>query len=631
MSFIYMFRLFFASLLIAISGASFATLAQIGQRDLVTTEQIRAELIAHAPQGVSIGRPVWVGLRIAHQPEWHTYWKNPGDSGLPTVLEFKLPTGVSAGEIAWPTPHKIRIGTLVNYGYEGAIMLAVPLTIGPDFKPEVLSTALDVGLKASWLVCRKECIPQEGDFSLKIPLKSSTAFHAVDFETGLSTLPAVLTGESQAEVEARTLKVSVNGLPAGLRNKTLEFFAEVSEVVENAAPWTQMWNGDVWTARVPLAAQRSQSPTILPFVLAFQGQGYRTEAHVLGQWPAATVVADVSPALSSALQANANTLPEKPALGLMMALLGALLGGLILNLMPCVFPILAIKVLAFTRHAGSRCAHRVDGVAYTIGVVTSFLALGMVMLALRSAGEQLGWGFQLQLPAVIAGLAVLFTIVGLNMVGLFEFGNMLPNRLATIESKHPAVNAFLSGVLAVAIASPCTAPFMGASLGLAVTLPAAEALLVFAGIGIGMATPYLMASLLPGLANWLPRPGPWMDVFRKLMAFPLFATVVWLVWVLGQQSGIDGAGALLAILVVLAAVLWATSLAAGTTRRIVTATTVSCLVLSLWAFGAQVVTPIEAARVTGAPAEWQAWEPGKVEQLMAAGQPVFLDFTAAWC
>src|SRR6185436_18492845 len=209
------------------------------------------------------------------------------------------------------------------------------------------------------------------------------------------------------------------------------------------------------------------------------------------------------------------------------------------NLMPCVFPVLAIKVVGFAKHADDRRGHRIAGLAYTAGVVVSLLALGALFLGLRAAGEQLGWGFQLQSPAVVAALAALFTLIGLNLAGVFEFGAWLPSSVASLEARHPVLNSFLTGVLAVAIASPCTAPFMGASLGFAIGLPAVEALLIFAVLGLGMALPYLLASWLPAVARLLPRPGAWMEVFRRVMAFPMFATVAWLVWVLGQQSGID--------------------------------------------------------------------------------------------
>ena len=630
-------RLPFAVLLTAclsfVSGAH----AQTTPKNVVTTERVRAELMAHAPDGVEPGKQVWVGLQIAHQPEWHTYWKNSGDSGLPTMLTWTLPAGVTAGEIAWPVPRKIPVGNLANYGYEGKLLLPVPLTISPQFKPSLLGGDLEVKLKADWLVCRKECVPEEGSFVLKIPVRSTTAMNRDVFEAAFQAQPRPVLGstggiipDSQVQIDGNAIRLTVHGLPVQLRGKTLELFPETPEVIETAAPYTQAWNGAAWTATVPLSAQRSGSPSVMPVVLADGAQAYRAELKVLGQWPNVTAAAAVSPALEEALRSNAGAAPAAPSIGFFAALLGALLGGMILNLMPCVFPVLAIKVVGFTRHADDRRGHRISGLAYTAGVVLSFIALGALVLGLRAAGQQLGWGFQLQSPAVVATLAALFTVIGLNLAGLFEFGAFLPSSLATLESRHPVGNSFLSGVLSVAIASPCTAPFMGASVGLAIGLPAVQALMIFAAVGVGMALPYLAASLVPAVARMLPRPGAWMDVFRKLMAFPMFATVAWLVWVLGQQSGIDGAGALLALLVALAMVLWAFTLR-GRARGIVSAISVASLALLTWSIGPSVTRAQAAAPIAANAAGWQAWEPGRVDQLLATGQPVFVDFTAAWC
>ncbi len=613
---------------------------------VVTTERVRAELMAHAPQGVVVNsddkitpNTVWVGLQLAHQPQWHTYWKNAGDSGLPTQLQWSLPVGVMAGDIAWPVPQKIRIGSLANYGYEGTVLLAVPLTITPAFKPSPLNKGLDIKLKAQWLVCKLECIPEEGEFSLNIPTNVSTAINSAAFAAALAAQPKPLTGTSQVAVKESSIAVTVTGLPVALQGKTLEIYPETSEVIDTAATPAQAWQGDVWTANVPLSSQRGQSPTVMPLVLKVGDQAWRTEAVVQGAWPAVAAAATVSPALTAALAANQNASLTAPAanLTLFAALLGALLGGLILNLMPCVFPILAIKVVGFTHHVTrhDRAAHRSNGLAYLAGVVTSFVALGVLVLSLRAAGEQLGWGFQLQNPAVVAGLAVLFTVIGMNLAGLFEFGHVLPSGVVSARAKHPVIDSFLSGVLAVAIASPCTAPFMGVSLGFALGLPATQALLIFAMLGVGMALPYVAASFIPAVARMLPRPGVWMDTFKKFMAFPMFATVVWLVWVLGQQSGIDGAGALLILLVMLCMVLWAFTLA-GRARLVVAVISIAALTYLILDIGQNVIkiadTPsAQAASSSETGERWQAWEPGRVDQILATGRPVFVDFTAAWC
>ncbi|WP_460546977.1 protein-disulfide reductase DsbD family protein [Comamonas piscis] len=619
------------------SGAS----SSPASSNVVTTPRVRAELVALAPQGIEPGKTIDLGLLLDHQPDWHTYWVNPGDSGLPTQLQWQLPPSWDAGEIAWPTPHPIRIGSLVNYGYEGQVLLPVTVQIPSTFSADARDVT--VRLHANWLICRVECIPEEGQFSLTIPTHSSTALLADTFAKARAQAPVALPGNSQASVDGETLKLRVSGLPAALQGQSLQVLSEspdtLHHAMEDGKDFSQQWDGADWTAVVPLSANRGQTPDDLPLVLTTKAHtavdgavGWRAVAPISGQWQAAAV-AQVSPELAAALAKNAQTSAPNPppASGsLWLAVLGALIGGLILNLMPCVFPILALKVLGFTTHGSQLREQRHAGLAYTAGVVLSFLALGALLLALRSAGQQLGWGFQLQSPLVIAALAALFTVIGLNLAGMFEFGNFVPSSLAGKQAKSPTTNAFLSGVLAVAIASPCTAPFMGASMGLAVSLPAAEALLVFAALGLGMAAPYLLASWIPAVVRWLPRPGAWMDTFRRAMAFPMFATVVWLVWVLGQQSGIDGAATLLALLVLLAALVWALGLQGRARWGFAVLSLAGGLYLAT-AMGHNLTTPAPAPGQQASGALWQPWSAQKVGEINATGKPVFVDFTAAWC
>lgn len=616
---------------------------------VVKTAQVRAELLVHAPEGVAAGRPLWLGLQLQHAPGWHSYWKNAGDSGLPTELRWTLPAGASAGEIAWPTPHKFPLGELANYGYDGTVLLPVPVTVTPEFR----GSELELALHASWLVCRQECIPEEGRFQLRVPVQGSTAQHASNFQQAWDAAPRTQPANgSRLRPDEKSLQVSLEGLPSAWRGQTLEIFPETVGLITPGAPWTQSWEGARWIASLPLSPDRSAGPTLVPLVVALAGNGdrpagVRLEVPVDGAWPAAAQRSEVPEALKQALAQipPAAQIQPPPAagaaggIGLWAALLGALTGGLILNLMPCVFPVLAIKVMAFARHADDRRAHRQAGLAYTAGVLLSFLALGGLLLALRAAGEQLGWGFQLQNPVVVAGLAMLFTVIGLNLAGLFEFGRMLPASLAGLQLRHPLADAFLTGVLAVAVASPCTAPFMGASLGLAIGLPTAQALAVFVAIGIGMALPYLAASLSPWVAHALPRPGAWMETLRQFMAFPMLATVVWLLWVLGQQTGIDGAATLLLALLLLAWLAWALT-RRGRTRTLLAPLVLAGLVTLLWQAGNRIWTPqpqtqamtgTAAANLPTTDRKWHAWTPERMASLQTAGTPVFVDYTAAWC
>ena len=625
----------------------------------VLTSEVKAELVAHAPQGVQAGQPVWLGLVIQHQPHWHTYWKNPGDSGLPTTLQWQLSGQVVAGDIQWPTPKKLPIGPLMNFGYEGTLLLPVPLTVPAGFGAKTL----DVKLHAEWLVCKDVCIPQSGEFALSLPAQASTASHAALFNAAFVATPKVMAGvNAKATVEGQEFVVQVAGLPAhfaNLQGKALALLPEISGVLANAGQPASAWAGNVWTTRIALDPQRSEAPKALPGVLLAQGltAGLLLTIDVTTPWPAAAAPPPPLPSLGDARVTSATATdtpldiaPQTAPMGLPLALLFALLGGALLNLMPCVFPVLSLKVLGFASQAHDRKALLAGGLAYTTGVVISFVGLAALLLALRAGGEQLGWGFQLQSPVVVALLAGLFTLIGLNLAGVFEVGSVLPGDVASARASHPLMDHALTGVLAVAVAAPCTAPFMGASLGLALTLPLASALSVFVALGLGMALPYLLASAWPALARALPRPGVWMAHFKVLMAFPMFATVVWLVWVLGQQVGIDGAAALLAVLVMLSMAAWAWgSQALGLkARRGFGWASIALLGLSLfWAAPMLVMgdaaplsesTTAATVALASTPtskvnsgADWQTWSPARVAELRSQGRPVLVDFTAAWC
>ena len=451
---------------------------------VVRTAEVRAELLAHAPQGVLPGQPIWLGLQLEHAPDWHTYWKNPGDSGAATTLDWRLPQGVSAGEIDWPAPHRLPIGPLVNYGYEGKVLLVAPLFLPVGYS----ARTVDIALRADWLVCKVECLPQSGDFQISLSTGATPlAVHRQAFDAASAARPAAITAAAQARVE--------DGDAAAGRDRTSRSRCAACRRrsspkcrVSSSLPHRSHRIGPATPgpAACRFAMQRSASPRHLAVVLRFADRpAVRLDAPVAGEWPAgarrpAGSIATAGP--SGAADAALDAGVESGRLGFGLALLAALAGGVLLNLMPCVFPVLSLKVLGFARHAGERRRLLAGALAYAAGVLLSFLVLGAVLLALRAAGEQLGWGFQLQSPAMVAGLALLFTMIGLNLAGVFELGSILPAGWLDLQARHPTVEAFMSGVLAVAVASPCTAPFMGAALGLALALPATEALAVFAAL-----------------------------------------------------------------------------------------------------------------------------------------------------
>jgi len=629
------------------AGTAWAQLMVSAKSAVVSTPQVRAELVAHAPDGVQTGKTFWLGLQLQHAREWHTYWRNPGDSGLPTQLEFILPPGLEVGPVIWPLPKKLSAGTLTNYGFDGDALLAVAVKVTSAYRAPS-NGQLPVQLHANWLVCRLECIPQEGDFALQLPTQSSFANHAKAFTSLIEQRATQLaTPQKAARFDGDFLVAAVEGLPAAWVGQKLSIFPTEPELLESStdqhALAEQSWQGSTWSVRLPVSTARNDSPTKLGWLLVSQvtgesRQGVELVLPVSGAWPSPTAKAyaeDSASKLASTATPSANI---DGAFGFMLALAGALLGGLILNAMPCVLPILAIKVLGFAQHGASKHLRRLTGVAYTVGVVASFLALGSAVLVLRTMGEQLGWGFQLQTPAVVAALAVLFTLIALNLWDVFSLGNVLPTNLASLQSRHPVVDALLSGVLAVAVASPCTAPFMGASLGVAMTMPTWQALSVFACMGLGLAMPFLLASWVPAVAQALPKPGMWMVNLRHALAFPMLATVIWLLWVFGLQTSVTQVMLLLGGLLVVALTVWACRFRTALARAI----QVSGLLAIVW-IGLEVLASPSATPQTQAPSTtvrtatqasgdpWQHWTATAVQTELAQGHAVFVDFTAAWC
>lgn len=600
----------------------------------IKTEQVVAELLVHAPEGVSPGKAVWFGLLIKHRPHWHSYWKNPGDSGLPTRLSWELPRGIEVGDIAWPVPQRLPIGPMVNYGYEGDVLLAVPVRIADDFTPG----SKEVVLQADWLVCKEVCIPESGRFNIPLTASPQSA-HTRLFDAAKASVPADHAAPSDGRFEPLGfLSTVVKNLPATWAGRSIEVFPEDAGVFDHAAAAQIAWNASELTVRVPLSAQRVESPKALHLVLRpaddpGRNEGLRVSVGIAGAWPANAEVEGALAKSPEPVKASGTT--SAGSTSIWAALLLAFGGGLLLNLMPCVFPVLSLKVLGFANHHGSNRQLRIGGLAYTAGVVLSFLALAGLLLGLRASGSQLGWGFQLQSPEFVAALALLFTLIGLNLLGFLQFNAVLPGNLAAARAKNPALDSALTGVLAVAVASPCTAPFMGVALGVALTQPAAQALSVFASLGFGMAAPYLAATFWPGLGRLLPRPGAWMRHFKMLMAFPMFATVVWLMWVLGQQVGIDGVTGLLGVLLAIALLAWVWATPdfgprSGPAFRV--GSVLVCVAALVWAAPALREQSVGVSSGAMSQGEgWQTWSPEAVKEATVQGRPVFVDFTAAWC
>jgi thiol:disulfide interchange protein DsbD len=587
----------------------------------VRTEHVEAELVAETAT-IAAGQPFTVALRLKMDPEWHTYWRNPGDSGLPTTLAWTLPPGFQAGDIQWPAPKALPIGPLMNYGFENEVLL--PVEVRP---PAGLNAGSSVTLRAraNWLVCREVCIPESADLALTLPVAAAASGNT-PWSAGIAAtrdaLPRAPDGwrASAHRGPDGRVTLALDGAAAAAWRSAF-FFPHAEGRLEPAGAQPLM--------RFERGAQLALPPAKQPVgvferadgVLVTQGPDGASRAYLI-ETP---VVTAALPDLGTARGVAGG----EPALGFAVALLFAFGGGLILNLMPCVFPVLSIKVVGAVRQAhGARREQFLHGLLFAAGVLAAFLALAGALLALRAGGAQLGWGFQLQSPATVAALAALFFLLGLNLSGVFEFSL---GATGVPQSAHPHVNTFLGGVLAAVVASPCTAPFMGAAMGYAVTQPAAVALAIFAALALGMSLPFVLLCAYPAWLKRLPKPGPWLACFRQALAFPLYATVVWLAWVLGMQSGLDALGRFALALVALAFAAWAYGLAQAGAGRARFAAAAGAL-LALWlAWPAAVPAAPPPDRAAASDPAWEAWSPARVAQLTASGTPVFVDFTAAWC
>jgi thiol:disulfide interchange protein/DsbC/DsbD-like thiol-disulfide interchange protein len=605
------------------------------------TAHVQAELVAERT-ALAPGKPITVALRLRMERGWHTYWQNPGDSGLATTIAWKLPPGMTAGPIQWPAPSALPTGPLVNYGYEGEVLLLTDIAVAPDAAPGTVAT---LAARADWLVCKETCIPEGADLTLALPISADTAVDAPDAKWSVpiarqrDALPRPLAGWSVAAV-GKGASVELVLTPTAGRDTMaageLHFFPYVEGQIEAAGAQAAVRDGASWKLTLPVSSQRvGEFNRVAGVLVASDGAGGRTASTIDAPLSGTIVAGAAAPAAASVAP-----LVIKPASGLSLAaaIAFAFVGGMLLNLMPCVFPVLSLKVLGFAAQGGGRKGMRNHGIAFATGVIVSFWLLAGLLLALRAAGAQLGWGFQLQSPLVVAALALLFFVLALNLSGVFEVGQLLPSSLANITAKSPLANDALSGALAVVIASPCSAPFMGAALGYALTENVATTFAVFSALGLGMAAPYLLLACFPGWRAKLPRPGAWMIRLKQFLAFPLYGTVVWLAWVLGAQLDNDAVARLGLTLLLVALALWSWQTVRGGGARgwggvavagILVAAVVAWPVLT----AATGVPPGAGSHsVVGEASDgWQAYAPERVAQSTKSGRPVFVDFTAAWC
>jgi thiol:disulfide interchange protein len=606
----------------------------------ITTDNVKARLISET-NAIAPGQSIWVALEFDIRDGWHTYWRNPGDSGQATKLAWTLPAGLSAGDIVWTTPHRFEIAPLVNYGYAKHALHLVKLTAADGLKP---GAPVELSAKASWLVCADVCIPEDAVLKLQLPVNAAGG--GIDpavaplFAAARADLPGAAPAASEAKIDNGQLVITLGKAWGATLSgvKSLAFYPYDDGAIEYAAPQTLKREGDTVELAVKAGYQPPKTGTVRGVLLASEQSGGDT----------LTVPIEIAAALNAAGASRSGTAPvaaaaataarsEAPALPMLMLL--AVLGGLILNLMPCVFPVLSIKAIGLVEQAKKHpAAVRTKGFVFAAGVIASMLALAAVLLALRAGGEQIGWGFQLQSPLFVTLMIYLLLAVGLNLSGVFEVGGGLAGVGDSLTQGDGYRASFFTGVLTTLVATPCTAPFMAAAVGAALTQSPLVALSIFASLGAGLALPYLLLSLAPWMRRALPKPGAWMDTMKQVFAFPMYGSAAWLLWVLAQQTSSIGLGAALAgaILVALGAWAYQKSKASSRGGRWAALATASASVLLA------IVLPVRLADVAAAsPAgsgaasqntdEWQPYDAARVQELSARGAPLLVNFTASWC
>lgn len=586
--------------------------------DTAATAHVRIRLLA-AADAVHPGERILFGVEQTLEPEWHTYWINPGETGVPTRIAWDLPAGARAGAIAWPVPDRFRTGPVTSYGYAGRATLLSTLTVPQDARP---GTSFPVRARVSWLVCKDVCIPQQAEVGLALPVLAvgmPSGAGALALGPAHAALPAAAPGSVHAETDGKAVALTVSG--TGVRSADLD----------------DAWFYDDARGRIAPGAPQAASIAGDRLVLRLR-TGERSGARLSGVLVVKTRTASRGYAIDTVLAASTApiALPEDAAPGadasLPLVLLLALLGGLVLNLMPCVFPVLSIKALSLLGHARDdpRTA-RLHGIAYTLGVLASFALLGVALILLKAGGAQAGWGFQFQSPVFVLATAYLMCAVGLNLSGVFEVGGALAGVGDSLASRAGYAGSFFTGVLATVVATPCTAPFMGGAVAYALAQPPAVLLAVFQSMGLGLALPYLLLSARPVLQRHLPRPGPWMVRVRQAFAFPMYGAAVWLVWVLARQSGVDAGAAALGGMVALAFAAWlygATRFASAS-MRVAGGVGAALVVVAALAVGHAGIQRGQPAAATDA--TWTPYSAERLQALRASGKPVFVNLTASWC
>lgn len=601
----------------------------------VRTAHVEAQLLSEV-EAIQRGRPFWVALQLKLKPNWHVYWRNAGDAGLPTTIEWQLPAGFTAGEIQWPYPERFPFGGFVNFGYSDEVNLLVKIQPPANLSP---GEKVTLRAKADWLVCEEICVPESAEIPLTLPVEEMVRVNkalAPLFAETRARLP-LKKSDWQIQVTLQdTLLVLLASPPQWATGelKEITFFPYDENIIHYDAPQRLQKVGNAYQLFLPLSPEREKDPQEIRGVLVSDG-GWRG--------PGSERALEVQVKVSDELAVSPAVVNKNPEIGnLGLALAFAFVGGMILNLMPCVLPVLSLKILGFVNQAGEdRKKVFLHGLLFTAGVVVSFWILAGTLLLLRAGGEQLGWGFQLQSPAFIVTLSIFLFLFGLSLFGVFEIGTSLTTLGQSTAQSSGVLGSFLGGVLATVVATPCTAPFMGSALGFALSQPAPAAMGIFTALGLGMATPYVVLASSPRLLRFVPKPGPWMETLKQFMGFLLIATVIWLAYVLNGQVGSMGVFILLIALffTALGGWIWGRwgSVMKGQSIRITAMVIAAVLILASMAGSIRAIdrlTPEQRLNTSvNSPGgiQWQNYSPELVQKLKQEGKPFFIDFTARWC
>ena len=608
------------------------------QAQVVIGDHVDAELVAEMT-GIAPGQDTWVALRLDHMENWHTYWKNPGDAGRATEITWTLPEGVTAGDIVWPTPKRIELpADLVDFGYENEIFLLVPLSIPASYQGE----SLDITANAQWLECEDICIPGGAVVSLSLPVMDATQITPNEqwveaFSLTRASIPTSnVSFDSTFSISEGNLNILVQATEAVFADASeISFIPGEHRVFNYVSPQEITYQLSSLQLTQEHHPRLSPAPEEITGLLLVTDESGQQISYEIAATPDGISASD----LGGLLAANAEGITNATAvseMNLLLVFAFALLGGLILNLMPCVFPVLSLKVLSLASNSkSSQQEKRLHGLAYTAGVIVAFLILASVLLSLQAGGALIGWGFHLQSPWFISLLIFLFFIMGLSMSGVVEFGTSIMGVGTELQDKEGYTGSFFTGILASVVASPCTAPFMGAALGFAFTQTASIALTVFVALGLGMALPFLLVSFNPTLSKLLPHPGKWMLTFKQILAFPLYATAVWLLWVLGNQTGTDGMALVIACCVLLAAAAWLYQrrhdIQSAFWRYANALIILLCLAVTIGVVRSPLLETQTIASGISEDAAYEAYSDARLAELRSNGQPVFVNMTASWC